>query len=66
MKPLFSVEVIIEKKGDTKLEYLVKAKSNFKAKSTANNVEIIVPVPDDAENPVFKTAFGRYEYKPEK
>jgi AP-1 complex subunit mu len=53
--------VIIERKSTTKIEFLIKAKSNFKAKSTANNVEVIiiqslfsikkiyVPVPDDAE-----------------
>ena len=40
VKPLFSVDVIIERKSTTKIEYLIKAKSNFKAKSTANNVDV--------------------------
>jgi len=40
VKPLFSVDVIIERKSNTKIEFLVKAKSNFKPKSTANNVEV--------------------------
>lgn len=49
VKPLFSVDVIVERKSNAKIEFLIKAKSNFKSKSTANNVEIYVPVPDDAE-----------------
>ena len=40
-------------------------KSNYKEKSTANNVEIFVPVPEDVENPVFKMATGSVAYVPE-
>lgn len=66
VKPLFSVDVIIERKGSTKIDFLIKAKSNFKAKSTANNVEIFVPVPDDAEQPQFRSAHGTVSYVPDK
>jgi len=45
---------------------LIKVKSNFKQKSTANNVDIFIPVPDDAETPNFKTAVGTLNYTPEK
>ena len=31
-----------------------QAKSQFKKRSTANNVEIIIPVPEDADSPKFK------------
>ena len=31
-----------------------KAKSQFKRRSTANNVEIHIPVPPDADSPKFK------------
>ena len=34
------VEVVVEKKSNTRLEYYVKAKANFKARSVANNVRI--------------------------
>ncbi|MPC51893.1 AP-1 complex subunit mu-1 [Portunus trituberculatus] len=37
---------------------MVKAKSQFKRRSTANNVEIIIPVPNDADSPKFKTSVG--------
>jgi len=43
-----------------------KAKAQFKRRSTANNVEIIVPVPDDADSPRFRTNIGTVHYAPEK
>ena len=36
----------------------MKAKSQFKRRSTANNVEIFIPVPSDADSPKFKTTLG--------
>lgn len=33
---------------------MVKVKAQFKRRSTANNVEIYVPVPDDADTPRFR------------
>jgi AP-1 complex subunit mu len=66
VRPLIMVDVIIEQKSATKIEYFVKAKSNFKAKSTANNVDILIPVPCDAQNPTFKTASGSVGYVPDR
>ena len=40
------------------LLFQVKAKSQFKRRSTANNVEIYIPVPSDADSPKFKTTLG--------
>ena len=42
-----------------------QAKSQFKRRSTANNVEIIIPVPPDADSPKFKTTIGAVKYVPE-
>jgi AP-1 complex subunit mu len=56
------VEVKIEKISSTKLEYTVKAKSNFKNRSIANNVDIFVPVPNDLHNATFKSAHGTVSY----
>lgn len=36
------------------LFYRLQAKSQFKRRSTANNVEIHIPVPPDADSPKFK------------
>uniref|UniRef100_A0A8C1W4X4 Adaptor related protein complex 1 subunit mu 2 n=1 Tax=Cyprinus carpio TaxID=7962 RepID=A0A8C1W4X4_CYPCA len=38
----------------------------FKKQSVANNVEIRVPVPSDADSPKFKTSTGHAKYVPEK
>lgn len=44
---------------------MIKAKSQFKRRSTANNVEIVIPVPGDADSPKFKTTIGSVKYAPE-
>jgi AP-1 complex subunit mu len=45
---------------------LQQAKAQFKRRSTANNVEILVPVPEDADSPRFRTNIGTVHYAPEK
>ena len=55
VKPLIWVEAAIEShKG--RVEYMVKVKAQFKRRSSANNVEIYVPVPDDADSPKFRVS----------
>lgn len=66
IKPLIWVEAVVERHQHSRVEYMIKAKSQFKERSTANNVEIIVPVPPDADSPLFKVSVGKCEYKPEK
>ena len=41
---------------------MVKVKAQFKRRSTANNVEIYVPVPDDADTPKFRVSCEKYSY----
>src|SRR5690606_7237905 len=65
MKPLIWIESVIERHAHSRVEILVKAKSHFKRRSTANNVEIIIPVPADADSPKFKTSIGSVRYTPE-
>ena len=52
---------MIERHAHSRIEYMVKAKSQFKRRSTANNVEIIIPVPNDADGPKFKTTIGKHK-----
>ena len=66
LKPLIWVEVKITNITDTKYEYKVKAKSNYKNKSTAKNVLIQIPVPNDLNKPAFKTQTGTVSYLPAK
>ncbi|KAG2186105.1 hypothetical protein INT43_002543 [Umbelopsis isabellina] len=66
VKPLIWVEAVVENYAGSRVEYMVKAKAQFKRKSSANNVEIAIPVPDDADSPKFKCSSGSVSYKPEK
>ena len=54
VKPLIWVEAAVENHRGSRVEYMVKIKGQFKRRSTANNVEIYVPVPDDADSPKFR------------
>jgi hypothetical protein len=59
VKPLVWVEAAVEAHRGSRVEYLVKVKGQFKRRSTANNVEIFVPVPDNAESPKFRVRRAR-------
>jgi AP-1 complex subunit mu len=65
VKPLIWCEAVIEQHPGSRIEFMVKAKAQFKRRSTANNVEIIVPVPEDADTPKFKSTIGSVSYAPE-
>jgi AP-1 complex subunit mu len=62
IKPLISCKVEIKNHSETRIEYLVKAKTNFKNRSVANNVSIYIPVPLDIQNATFKTTSGSVVY----
>merc|ERR1719187_2573243 len=66
VKPLIWIESVIERHAHSRIEIMVKAKSQFKRRSTANNVEIVIPVPPDADSPKFKTTIGHCKYAPER
>lgn len=46
----------MEKHSRSRTEYLVKARSQFKDRSTATSVEIMLPLPPDAITPVVRTS----------
>ena len=62
VKPLIWVESVVEPHKNSRIEYLVKAKSQFKSRSIANNVEIIIPVPPDVDSPAFKVRCPAWFY----
>jgi AP-1 complex subunit mu len=66
VKPLLWIEAVVEPHSHSRIEYMIKAKSQFKQRSTANNVEIVIPVPSDADTPSFKTSIGTVKYAPER
>ncbi|CAN0120882.1 unnamed protein product [Ascophyllum nodosum] len=65
VKPLIWVEAVVEPHSHSRIEYMIKAKSQFKSRSIANNVEIIIPVPNDVDSPTFKASIGSVAYLPD-
>jgi AP-1 complex subunit mu len=64
VKPLIWVEAAVEHHKGSRVEYMVKCKAQFKRRSSANNVEIFVPVPDDADSPKFRVSMLAAIYWP--
>lgn len=56
IKPLIWVECHVDKHSRSRTEYLVKARSQFKERSTATSVEILLPLPPDAISPTVRTS----------
>ena len=65
MKPLLWIEAVVEPHSHSRIEYMIKAKSQFKSRSIANNVEIVIPVPIDVDSPSFKSSIGSVTYVPD-
>jgi len=66
VKPLIWVEAVVDPgHSRSRIEYMIKAKSQFKSRSVANNVEIHIPVPSDVDSPSFKTSIGTVRYIPD-
>jgi len=65
IKPLIWIEAVVDRHQHSRVEYMIKARSQFKQRSTANNVEIRIPVPEDADSPKFKASIGKVQYVPE-
>lgn len=66
VKPLFLVDVAVESHAHSRVEYTIRARSQFKARSSANNVQIEIPVSPDVSAPFFKAAIGNVSYVPER
>lgn len=65
IKPLIWAEAVVERHEGSRIEFMVKVKAQFKRRSTANNVEVLINVPDDADSPKFRAAIGSVSYAPE-
>jgi len=65
IKPLFWIEAIVESHAHSRIEYLIKARSQFKVRSVANDVRIKIPVPANADSPKFRQSIGTVVYAPD-
>lgn len=66
IKPLIWCDVNVQVHSKSRIEIHCRAKAQIKKKSIANNVEILIPVPDDADTPTFKYSHGSIKWLPEK
>lgn len=66
LKPLIWVEVTIDIKSETRVDYNIKARTNFKPRSIASNCDISIPVPSDILKAAFKAGIGNASWNCEK
>jgi AP-1 complex subunit mu len=66
VKPLIWIEAVVDQHAHSRVDFTIKARSQFKQRSTANNVAITIPVPADASAPKFKAGIGSVKYHPER
>jgi len=64
MKPPILIQCDVQRHGRSRVQYRVRARAQFKRRSIANNVEIVIPAPADADSPVINVANA--EYVPER
>lgn len=65
VQPLIQLECTVERHSRSRIEYHIKARSTFKDRHSASNVEINVPIPSDAIAPQVRVSHGQGEYRPE-
>lgn len=65
VKPPIWVDAIIEQHA-TRIEYVVKARTQLKPRAIANNVKICLPVISNVDTPKFKCTSGSYKYAPDR
>lgn len=66
LKPLIAVDCKSEVHSNSRFIINCKIKSQIKKKSTANNVEILIPIPEDSDSPKFRYSNGSIKWIPEK
>jgi len=66
VRPLIVVEANVQRYSHSRIEYTIRTRSNYKKRSAAKNVQIQIPVPPDADSPIFKASIGSVSYVAEK
>lgn len=66
MKPLILVNCKTKVHKHSRIEIVCTVKAQIKKKSTANNVEVVIPIPEDADTPKFSPEYGSVKWIPEK
>lgn len=66
MKPLILINCKTTVHKHSRIEITCSARAQIKKKSTANNVEIVIPIPEDADTPKFNLEYGTVKWYPER
>lgn len=66
MKPLILVNCKTKVHKHSRIEIVCTVKAQIKKKSTVNNVEVVIPIPEDADTPKFSPEYGSVKWIPEK
>lgn len=65
VKPPIWVDAVIEQRP-TRVDYVVKARTQLRPRAIANDVKISIPVLPDVVSPSFKCSSGKVKYAPDK
>lgn len=65
LKPLIWIEPRVERTSRTRVDYLIRVRSDFKERNQATSLAIHVPVHQDAVDPSLKPSHGTATYSPE-
>lgn len=64
LKPIIHIDSTIEKYSRSRIEMLIRARSQYRSQSVAQNVQIRIPVPPDVDTPKAQCSAGRMRYSP--
>ncbi|KAH9600603.1 AP complex [Trypanosoma melophagium] len=63
--PLVQVDCVVTRRSATQVEMTVTARTTFRRTTTANFVDLLIPIPSDANKPEAKCTLGKLRYAPE-
>lgn len=64
-KPLILVNCKTKVHKHSRVEIICTVRAQIKKRSVANNVEVTIPLPEDADSPKFESEYGSIKWRPE-
>lgn len=64
IKPIIHIDSTIERYKNSRVEMLIRARTQYRPQSVAQNVQIKIPVPPDVDTPKAQCTAGRMRYSP--
>jgi AP-1 complex subunit mu len=65
-KSLFGISIDYVSETDTQIHFIVKMKTNYKSKVSANFIELMIPLPSDCQGLKTKCSKGKAKHVPDK